>query len=70
MNSMSRDSHLLNSAGFFMPGESNGPLSHPLSQLQVGSSFFGTLILPSFFRFYLFIFREKGKEGEREGEKH
>ena len=23
-----------------------------------------------FFRFYLFIFREGGKEGEREGEKH
>ena len=23
-----------------------------------------------FERFYLFIFREKGKEGEREGEKH
>ena len=23
-----------------------------------------------FFKFYLFIFRESGKEGEREGEKH
>ena len=23
-----------------------------------------------FLRFYLFIFREKGREGEREGEKH
>ena len=23
-----------------------------------------------FYRFYLFIFRERGREGEREGEKH
>ena len=32
--------------------------------LQVVFSFFFLL------RFYLFIFREKGREGEREGEKH
>ena len=29
------------------------------------------MVFKSFFkRFYLFIFREKGREGEREGEKH
>ena len=32
------------------------------------------ILLPMFWgvfvRFYLFIFRESGKEGEREGEKH
>ena len=31
----------------------------------------GIHILINFFkRFYLFIFRERGREGEREGEKH
>ena len=33
---------------------------------EMGGSFFSF----SFFRFYLFIFRERGKEGEREGEEH
>ena len=28
------------------------------------------LLITFFLRFYLFIFREKGKEGERQGEKH
>ena len=29
-----------------------------------------TLVSFYFLRFYLFIFRERGKEGEREGKKH
>ena len=28
------------------------------------------MLLVFFFRFYLFIFRQRGREGEREGEKH
>ena len=32
--------------------------------------FLTSMFLFSFKRFYLFIFRERGREGEREGEKH
>lgn len=49
MNSVSYDSHLLNNSVFFIWGEYNGPLSCLLSQLQVVSSFFESLILPLIF---------------------
>ena len=37
-------------------------------QVQTHSSWFFSIIFLK--RFYLFIFRERGREGEREGEKH
>ena len=43
-----------------------------LNPTPPAKSFQGSAFFFSFFkkRFYLFIFRERGKEGEREGEKH
>ena len=37
-------------------------------KILMSNDFFGTLLF--FKRFYLFIFRERGREGEREGEEH